>query len=468
MNLKSVFALGLIALGALAASAVVAAQETRARLIPFNEYRASLTAVDSSAYLGRAEVRVTQQSDFEEMRQHLITLYGPIQVTHSFQLDADVYDCIPIDQQPSVRLQGIKQIALPPPAALAPAAKTAISHAATSLAEKRSSPARQVAEDVLRDPFGNATHCEARTIPMRRITLDEMTRFPTLRDFLRKSPGETGDDLQTGANPPPAGASAAPTGASVAPCPTCGHKYSRTFQNVNAWGGNSDINLWSPNVNTGAGQVFSLTQHWYMGGSGSSLPGFQTVEAGWQNYPAKYGDERSRLFIYWTADNYNTTGCYNLECSGFVQTNNSVYLGGGFTNYSTSGGAQYEMAIQVKLYRGNWWIFYGTTAFGYYPTGLYHGGQLAQNATQIQYGTESYTTGAAWPPEGSGAWPSSGWTKAAYQRNLFWINSSGGGIWESLSDWITSPSCYNINGPNGGSGAWTVNFYDGGPGGGGC
>ena len=126
------------------------------------------------------------------------------------------------------------------------------------------------------------------------------------------------------------------------------------------------------------------------------------------------------------------------------------------------------MAIQVKLYRGNWWIFYGTTAFGYYPTGLYHGGQLAQNATQIQYGTESYTTGAAWPPEGSGAWPSSGWTKAAYQRNLFWINSSGGGIWESLSDWITSPSCYNINGPNGGSGAWTVNFYDGGPGGGGC
>jgi hypothetical protein len=237
-------------------------------------------------------------------------------------------------------------------------------------------------------------------------------------------------------------------------------------QTVNNWGGNSDINVWSPYVNTGANQTFSLTQQWYVGGSGKSLPGLQTVEIGWQVYPAKYGDERSHLFIYHTADGYNTTGCYNLECADFVQTNNGVYIAGGFTNYSSTNGAQWEMAIQAKLYKGNWWLFYNGVAFGYYPGSLFHGGQLTRNATQLQFGTESvgYPT---WPPEGSGAKASLGWGKAAYQRDVFYINSSLGGVWATLSPWNVSP-CYGLNGPSSGSGAWTVYFYDGGPGGSSC
>jgi hypothetical protein len=54
-----------------------------------------------------------------------------------------------------------------------------------------------------------------------------------------------------------------------------------------------------------------------VGGNGSTL---QTAEVGWQVYPQKYGNSYPTLFIYWTADGYNRTGCYNLDCSAFIQT----------------------------------------------------------------------------------------------------------------------------------------------------
>jgi hypothetical protein len=454
MKSKRIVSLALIALGALAASAAVSAQTTPARLTPFNEYRAGLASAKSTAFVGRAEVRVKQAPDFEEMRQHLTKLYATLTVTHSFALESDTYDCIPVTQQPAVRLQGIRSIAEAPPSGLAAAGKPAVG--APAKAEESLHPtarAVQTGEATQKDKFGNSTKCEANTIPMRRVTLEEMTRFPTLHEFFAKGPNPT--------VPPQAGKN-------IPPCtgPSCLHKYSVFNQTVNNWGGNSVLNLWSPPVNTGAGEDFSLTQHWYVGGSGKTLPGLQTVEVGWQNYPNKYGDQRSRLFIYHTADGYNTTGCYNLDCGDFVQTNGSVYLGGGFTNYSTNGGAQGEFSIQVQFFRGNWWIFYQGTAFGYYPGSLFHGGQLTRYATNVQYGTESTGTNL-WPGEGSGQWPSTGWSHAAYQRDLFYINTSAQGIWENLSPWNVAP-CYNLSGPFTGSGAWQLYFYDGGPGGHGC
>ena len=95
-------------------------------------------------------------------------------------------------------------------------------------------------------------------------------------------------------------------------------------------------------MNTGLNEVFSLSQQWYVGGSGASL---QTAEIGIQNYPQKYGSEKSALFIYWTADGYKNTGRYNHDCAAFVQTNNKWHLGGVFGQYSTVGGAQYYVAL---------------------------------------------------------------------------------------------------------------------------
>lgn len=454
MNSKQFFFLALACLGVLAFPARVSAQTAPARLVPFNEFREGLAAVKPDLYMRRPEARVKQQPAFEEMRKHLVNLYTEVKVSHSFLLEGDTYDCVPVEQQPSVRMMKLTRISEPP--AFTPVRKPehpVMEKPQMDTVKRPAMPATQVAAVTLKDAAGNSTHCEARTVPIRRVTLEEMTRFPSLREFLNKGKNQAEPQM---------------AGPGVPPCtgPSCLHKYSVFNQTVNNWGGNSTINVWSPHVDTGSGEDFSLTQHWYVGGSGKTLPGLQTVEVGWQNYPNKYGDQRSRLFIYHTADGYNNTGCYNHDCGDFVQTNGNVYLGGGFTNYSATNGPQYEFAIQVQFYKGDWWIAYQGTFFGYYPGSLFHGGQLTHYATHVQYGTESTGTNV-WPPEGSGAQPSQGWGKAAYQYNLFYINTSAQGIWETLTPWNVAP-CYNLSGPFSGSGAWNVNFYDGGPGGHGC
>jgi len=399
-----------------------------AQLTPFNQFRDSLNSAQSATFVGRVRGGVGSSAAFEEMRQHLLTLYTGVHVAHSLLFGEDVFDCVPIMEQPSVRLQGITEIAkTPEPIAL----------------EGAGDPAESDIEPATQSP-GDA--CEEGTIPMRRITLEEMTRFPSLQAFFAKSNGETGPTSD--------------------PCTTnCEHKYSLTEQNVTSYGGNSWLNLWEPYVYLGLGEVFSLTQHWYVGGAGTTLPGLQTVEVGWQNYPQLYGNEKPRLFIYYTADGYTHTGCYNLTCAAFVQTNHSVYIGGAFDHYSSYLSTQWEARIQVHLVDGRWWMFYAGTAFGYYPTSLYHGGQLTRHAQSDQYGTESVGN-PTWPAEGSGQWSSAGYSKAAYQRDNFYINAASKGIWSSLQRLEPSPHCYSITGPAySSSSGWGIYFYDGGPGG---
>ena len=87
-----------------------------------------------------------------------------------------------------------------------------------------------------------------------------------------------------------------------------------------------------PRTNPAPG-VFSLSQQWVAGGSGPSL---QTIEGGWHVYPAFHNDPSpiTRLFIYWTADGYSSTGNYNLLNQpgqpAFVQTDNTWVWAGLF------------------------------------------------------------------------------------------------------------------------------------------
>ena len=241
------------------------------------------------------------------------------------------------------------------------------------------------------------------------------------------------------------------------------HKYSITYQYVNNLGGNSNLNVWSPYVNTSAGEVFSLSQEWYVGGSGS---GTQTEEVGWVVYPAMFGDEKAHLFIFSTPDNY-ATGCWNNSCGDFVQVAGGAILGASLTS-STLGGAQYDISAEYYLYNGNWWLSYQGTWIGYYPGSMYRGGQNTKYAQQIQFGTESVGS-TLWAPEGSGQWSSRAFGYAAYQRNLWYFNTSAGAVWDTLTGYQPSPNCYTISGPySSSSSGWTRYFYEGGPGGSGC
>jgi len=425
------------------AGGVVQAQPLQ-RLVPFDEFVSSVGTADFGLYSIRDEVKVRRDSDFEAMREHILSMYEGVKVAHSFVMDSQVFDCVPIDQQPSVRQLGLGKALREPPQPVV-AEEEAGAKAFTGVT-RLPSPLTLG----LQDSFGNAVRCEQGTIPLRRITLEELSRFETLEKFFKKTPtGDPGLDLGD--------AKAAPSAV---------HKYAHASQSIKNYGGDSWLNIWNPTVNGSVGQIFSLSQHWYVGGSGKSL---QTVEGGWQAYPAKYGTSNSVLFIYWTADNYNKTGCYNLDCPAFVQTNSNWYLGGTWTNSSSLGGQQWEFQMQWQFTGGNWWLFLqGNGSFeavGYYPGSVYRGGQLTRYATRVDYGGETVGT-TSWPQMGSGVLASSGYQQAAYQRYIFYLDSTVRGTFTSLKPSQTSPRCYTLSyTPSSLGGLWHTYFFFGGPGG---
>jgi hypothetical protein len=239
------------------------------------------------------------------------------------------------------------------------------------------------------------------------------------------------------------------------------HRWAWGEQQVNNNGGDSVLNVWKPDPSPG---VFSLSQHWYVGGSGSNT---QTVEGGWQVYPGFYGTNEPVLFIFFTPDNYST-GCYNLTCSGFVQVDNSWVLGGTLAPVSTDGGTQYIIRMQWQFYQGNWWLFVQGSgnyiAVGYYPGTLFGTGQMATNAQFVKYGgeTDSDNSGNA-GQMGSGAFASAGWTHAAYQRTIYYIDIQLTSHWTNLSANQPTSSCYTIDMHNNAGGSWATYFFFGGP-----
>lgn len=46
-------------------------------------------------------------------------------------------------------------------------------------------------------------------------------------------------------------------------------------------------------------------------------------------------------------DAYQETGCYNLYCSGFVQTSNRIAIGAAITPISSFNGPQFDITILI-------------------------------------------------------------------------------------------------------------------------
>ena len=408
----------------------------------------SLQQAKLESFITDPATKVSGGSQFDEMRSYLLNHYEGVSVHHSFiDEDGQTWDCVPVDQQPSLKGSGLKA-ATPPDMPVAPKEKAA------KTKEKTIEIAAQLSPD-RKDHLGNAMYCEPGSIPIRRVTLDEMSRFETLDHYFRKTPfGKGGHPRHRGGKV---------EGTTIEAVPAT-HKYAHAYQVVKNLGGHSFLSVWQPGI--GANQIFSLSQHWYAGGSGNHL---QTVECGWQVYPGKYNTAKPCLFIYWTADGYTNTGNYNLDRAAFVQTNHAWTLGGSLSPVSTYNGPQYELEFAWYLYHGNWWLYLrGTSAqqaIGYYPTSLFAGGQLATCALDIDYGGETVGT-TSWPPMGSGHFPAEGFGKAAFHRNIYYYPTTGGSANSSLTASQPSPACYKINVLSGGS--WNPYFYFGGPGGSCC
>ena len=420
-----------------------AAQSEPAAFVPFDEFVESVSSATFGDSAFQVDGVVEERAELERMRAHILSMYKGVEVEHSYVMGSQHFDCVPVEQQPSVRLLGLGTIAVPP----APLTAESSEPGAPKETLRLASPLTLGLEDA----FGNAIHCDPGTIPMRRVTLEEMSGFGSLEGFFQKTPFGREQALEM------FGAAAV-------------HKYAHAYQKVKNYGGNSWLNVWSPPVNESAGQIFSLSQHWYAGGKGKAL---QTVEGGWQVYPAKYRTSRSALFIYWTADAYTSTGCYNLDCVGFVQINNKWPLGGNFANESVPGGEQRVFQMQWRLTGGNWWLYLQGIGdyepVGYYPGSIFKRGQLTKHATTIDYGGETVGT-SSYPPMGSGAFANEGFGHAAFQNVIFYISSSAGKTkWAALKSVQSSPKCYTLKlTPSGSGGSWGTYFFFGGAGGGPC
>ncbi|KAG7640441.1 Neprosin [Arabidopsis suecica] len=134
------------------------------------------------------------------------------------------------------------------------------------------------------------------------------------------------------------------------------------------YGAKATISVWDPTVESR--DEFSLSQIWITSGSYKEN-NLNSIEAGWQS------------------DRYNVTGCYNLWCPGFIQTSDTIVIGGSITPISAFEGNQFEITISLWKDRksGNWWLSLGSnhSLVGYWPAAIF--ANLAY-ADDVQWGGE--------------------------------------------------------------------------------
>ncbi|KAL0408585.1 UNVERIFIED_CONTAM: hypothetical protein Sradi_1792900 [Sesamum radiatum] len=184
--------------------------------------------------------------------------------------------------------------------------------------------------------------------------------------------------------------------------------------------------------------------------------------------PELYGDNYPRFFTYWTSDAYQATGCYNLLCSGFVQTNNRIAIGAVISPTSSYNGGQFDISLLVwkDPKHGNWWLEFGNGVLvGYWPSFLFT--HLRNRATMVQFGGEivnSRVSGSHTSTQmGSGHFAGEGFGKASYFRNLQVVDWDNSLIpLSNLRVLADHPNCYDIQG--GINRVWGNYFYYGGPG----
>ena len=380
------------------------------------------------------------------MRAHILGMYRGVTVKNvtSFLFEQQYGDCIAIKEQPTVFKLGIKEIAVPP---MNVTSSNSTSNTTSHIPLRGADSPLKLG---LKDRFGNPISCLKHAIPMKRLTLERLTKFATLERFFSKVPNGHFDLA-----PPSA------SGLRRRDWETT-HKYAVAHQELSNFGGNSFIELWNPVAD------FSLSQQWYVGGSP-----VQSVEGGWLVYP---GHTKAVLFIYYTAAGYdpsNKKKCYNLDCVAFVQINHNWYLDGIWDHYSTPE-SRWGFEMQWKLYNKNWWLFLrgpgSYEAVGYYPTTIYDGGQMSKNAQVIEYGGEvARLVGDNWGQMGSGVLSKQELSVAANQHTIFSIRrdeNDGVGVWADLVPRRVDLPCYSLNitnFPNDGN--WGTYIVYGGPGG---
>ncbi|XP_057975176.1 protein neprosin-like [Malania oleifera] len=164
--------------------------------------------------------------------------------------------------------------------------------------------------------------------------------------------------------------------------------------------------------------------------------------------PERYGDKKTRLFIYWTTTSYRK-GCFDLECPGFVQLSSKYALGTDIHPLSSYDGPQYDTTIHIEqdLQTGSWHLYFEGSALGYWPgslvpamkngaAGVQWGGQV----TNLRSGDRHTTT-----QMGSGHFTPGGFQKASFVRLLQVIIDGEARDPENIDTQVSSVFCYDLH-----------------------
>jgi Neprosin/Neprosin activation peptide len=406
-------------------------------------------------------VRVVDERERERMREYVDHRVDPDTVVTSLELgDGTIVDCVDRDRQPALLRPGMEHHVVK----LAPEDPVLV-QALTAPMDLAEAPGE--VEPVEMEYGTDGLLCPEGSIPLTRATMEQLVRFRTLEDYFQKVPShidpapltpvELGDDFEA----PKFG-------------PTWGHQHARADRIVDNYGMLGTFNLWNPYVQLSS--EFSLAQIWVMGGLNGNGT-LETVEAGWQDYPDKYGDWSPHLFIYFTPDAYgagtwdgHTDGCYNLDCDAFVQVNNSVNLGGGFGGTSTLGGTQvgFDLEIVKAGHSGDWWVRWQGVWIGYYPRELFDNYGMRDEAEMVSIGGEIYNTQNngkhTYTDMGSGRYPEAGWGWAAFISQMRYVDLTMTAQGASnMTEVVADADCYDVA-YNDSPGYWSKHMYFGGPG----
>ncbi|XP_026457859.1 uncharacterized protein LOC113358481 [Papaver somniferum] len=243
------------------------------------------------------------------------------------------------------------------------------------------------------------------------------------------------------------------------------HEYAIIEVNGNFLGAHAKINIWKPVMETST--EISVSQIWVTAGD---VEVKNTIEAGWIVNQHIYGDDQPRFFIYWTKDGYETTGCYDLLCDGFVQTSSDFCLGGSFTEVSTFNGIQKDVTFSIHKDQigGQWWVQVQGNPIGYYPSSLFT--KLSMTSTTIHFGGEisnHKSKGRHTSTQmGSGHFPSEGRLKTSSYFNWVQVVDENNVTKdpENVKTMVTNQDCYGLEIDNNHHDTNGYGFYYGGPG----
>uniref|UniRef100_A0A7N2LDJ1 Neprosin PEP catalytic domain-containing protein n=2 Tax=Quercus lobata TaxID=97700 RepID=A0A7N2LDJ1_QUELO len=342
--------------------------------------------------------------------------------------DGDIIDCVDINKQPAFDHPLLKNHTI----------QMRPSSYPEGFSFHESNDVSSNSEPKVSQPWHLNGRCPEGTIPIRRTKEEDLLRAGSAANYGRKKHHSIPNADSAGIT----------------------HEYALLAEEGDKYYGMmANMNVWNPH--TQETNEFSVSQFWIAAGDPDQ--DLDTIEAGITVYENLYGDHQTRLFTFWTDDSYRTTGCYNLNCPGFVQVDNQIAVGATVTPYSIYGDTQRTLEFYVyKDINGNgdWWLKIAQRNFGYWPSSLFS--LLSDSASSVQWGGEvtnlklgeQHTT----TQMGSGHFPEEGPGKASYFDRLNVIDGKTvlRGPRNSHTQ-TTNPNCYNIIN-------YGDHFYYGGPG----